>query len=202
MGDRGVSRLVSVLLSSASLSLSLPLSLTKQICRFIPLCSLWGRDRRERGSGFTREYFVVCTADSGQNCTFNEKSYTDDAFSLQGILWICTLHRWGWVSKYRERWKKKRQCWLRIELRSSCVFNHPSSRPPLWIDPGWLSQMWSKRPETGWGTGGVCVCALQRSRASRGVNASRNPITSNLNRIWVINDFFSGTRGIKLRPLI
>lgn len=40
MGDRGVSRLVSVLLSSASLSLSLPLSLTKQICRFIPLCSL------------------------------------------------------------------------------------------------------------------------------------------------------------------
>ena len=40
MGDRGVSRLVSVLLSSASLSLSLPLSLTKQICRFIPLCRL------------------------------------------------------------------------------------------------------------------------------------------------------------------
>ena len=40
IGDRGVSRLVSVLLSSASLSLSLPLSLTKQICRFIPLCSL------------------------------------------------------------------------------------------------------------------------------------------------------------------
>ncbi len=37
MGDSGVSRLVSVLLSSASLSLSLPLSLTKQICRFIPL---------------------------------------------------------------------------------------------------------------------------------------------------------------------
>lgn len=45
MGDNGVSRLVSVLLSSASLSLSLPLSFTKQICRFIPLCNL----REEKG---------------------------------------------------------------------------------------------------------------------------------------------------------
>lgn len=44
MGDNGVSRLVSVLLSSPSLSLSLPLSFTKQICRFIPLCNL-GEDR-------------------------------------------------------------------------------------------------------------------------------------------------------------
>lgn len=39
-GDRGVSRLVSVLLSSASLSLSLLLSLTKHTCRFAPVCSL------------------------------------------------------------------------------------------------------------------------------------------------------------------
>lgn len=46
IGDRGVSRLVSVLLSSASLSLSLPLSLTKQICRFMPLCSLQERTDR------------------------------------------------------------------------------------------------------------------------------------------------------------
>lgn len=46
IGDKGVSRLVSVLLSSASLSLSLPLSLTKQICRFIPLCRL-GRSRQD-----------------------------------------------------------------------------------------------------------------------------------------------------------
>lgn len=45
MGDKGVSRLVSVLLSSASLSLSLPLSFTKQICRFIPLWSLQGKER-------------------------------------------------------------------------------------------------------------------------------------------------------------
>lgn len=50
MGDRGVSRLVSVLLSSASLSLSLPLSLTKQICRFMPLCSLQGRGGGDGGN--------------------------------------------------------------------------------------------------------------------------------------------------------
>lgn len=36
-GDKGVSRLVSVLLSSASLSLSLLLSLTKHTCRLTPL---------------------------------------------------------------------------------------------------------------------------------------------------------------------
>lgn len=52
MGDRGVSRLVSVLLSSASLSLSLPLSLTKQICRFMPLCSLQGGGRRRDGGNY------------------------------------------------------------------------------------------------------------------------------------------------------
>ena len=41
MGERGVSRLVSVLLSSASLSLSLLLlSLSKHTCRFTPPCSL------------------------------------------------------------------------------------------------------------------------------------------------------------------
>lgn len=39
-GESGVSRLVSVLLSSASLSLSLLLSLTKHTCRLTPLCSL------------------------------------------------------------------------------------------------------------------------------------------------------------------
>lgn len=53
MGDRGVSRLVSVLLSSASLSLSLPLSLTKQICRFMPLCSLQG------GGGGGRKLWII-----------------------------------------------------------------------------------------------------------------------------------------------
>lgn len=49
MGDKGVSRLVSVLLSSASLSLSLLLSLTKHIWRFIPLCNL-GRNRQDTNS--------------------------------------------------------------------------------------------------------------------------------------------------------
>lgn len=42
-GDSGVSRLVSVRLSSASLSLSLLLSFTKHTCRFTPLCSLRGK---------------------------------------------------------------------------------------------------------------------------------------------------------------
>lgn len=46
IGDKGVSRLVSVLLSSASLSLSLPLSLTKQICKFIPLCNLEKKEEK------------------------------------------------------------------------------------------------------------------------------------------------------------
>ena len=55
MGDKGVSRLVSVLLSSASLSLSLPLSLTKQICRFIPLCRL-GRSKQNTNS---TQLFVI-----------------------------------------------------------------------------------------------------------------------------------------------
>lgn len=39
-GESGVSRLVSVLLSSASLSLSLLLSLTKHTCRLTALCCL------------------------------------------------------------------------------------------------------------------------------------------------------------------
>src|SRR4029434_3792966 len=39
-GDCGVSRLVSVLLSSASLSLSLLLSFTKHICKFTPFWCL------------------------------------------------------------------------------------------------------------------------------------------------------------------
>lgn len=47
-GDSGVSRLVSVLLSSASLSLSLLLSLTKHTCRFTPLCSLGGKKNTQR----------------------------------------------------------------------------------------------------------------------------------------------------------
>lgn len=66
MGDRGVSRLVSVLLSSASLSLSLPLSLTKQICRFIPLCSLQGGTEKEIDSNRGRHFNIIINTDKSQ----------------------------------------------------------------------------------------------------------------------------------------
>lgn len=100
MGDRGVSRLVSVLLSSASLSLSLPLSFTKQICRFIPLCSLQGGRQRpsdKSQSGLVSALSAVIDLEKGQNATMSTallpvQKTCDELSSVLWVLRVCTQH--------------------------------------------------------------------------------------------------------------
>ena len=74
MGERGVSRLVSVLLSSASLSLSLLLlSLSKHTCRFPPPCSLETQAHRGKEDQESALLHIPQKSESGHSLHFGHQ---------------------------------------------------------------------------------------------------------------------------------